>query len=146
MFIRGEEILSGAQRVHDPALLTKLAIQKGVPPESISSYVKQAVWVGASGRGRQCANKPIVAPYCTNPPRSGTSSRSSTARHRTAVAASAWSVWCVASRLPLRSPPSHHAQQLTQQHTCAIQVMLFLGLPNIRLASMFPRDPKRLAP
>ena len=25
-------------------------------------------------------------------------------------------------------------------------VMLFLGLPNIRLASFFPRDPKRLAP
>ena len=25
-------------------------------------------------------------------------------------------------------------------------VMLFLGLPNIRKASMFPRDPKRLSP
>lgn len=25
-------------------------------------------------------------------------------------------------------------------------VMLFLGLPNIRKASMFPRDPKRLFP
>ena len=25
-------------------------------------------------------------------------------------------------------------------------VMLFLGLPNIRKSSMFPRDPKRLSP
>ena len=48
MFIRGEEILSGAQRVHDPALLTKLALQKGVPPESIRSCV-------ARGRLPSCA-------------------------------------------------------------------------------------------
>jgi len=38
-FIRGEEILSGAQRVHEPELLTRQAREKGVPPESIKSYI-----------------------------------------------------------------------------------------------------------
>lgn len=39
MFMRGEEILSGAQRVHDPELLAKQAAAKGVPPESIKPYI-----------------------------------------------------------------------------------------------------------
>lgn len=38
-FMRGEEIMSGAQRVHDPELLTKRAIECGVPPESIQAYI-----------------------------------------------------------------------------------------------------------
>jgi aspartyl-tRNA synthetase len=38
-FIRGEEIVSGAQRVHEPELLTRQAREKGVPPESIKSYI-----------------------------------------------------------------------------------------------------------
>ena len=39
MFIRGEEIVSGAQRIHDPALLAEQAGKKGVPVDSIQSYV-----------------------------------------------------------------------------------------------------------
>ena len=38
-FIRGEEILSGAQRVHEPELLTRQAREKGVPVETIKSYI-----------------------------------------------------------------------------------------------------------
>ena len=38
-FIRGEEILSGAQRVHDPELLTRQAREKGIPVETIKSYI-----------------------------------------------------------------------------------------------------------
>ena len=38
-FIRGQEILSGAQRIHDPELLTKKAAEKGIPIETIQSYV-----------------------------------------------------------------------------------------------------------
>jgi aspartyl-tRNA synthetase len=38
-FVRGEEIVSGAQRVHDPELLAKQAEAKGVPPASIQSYI-----------------------------------------------------------------------------------------------------------
>ena len=38
-FIRGEEILSGAQRVHEPELLSRQATAKGVPVETIKSYI-----------------------------------------------------------------------------------------------------------
>lgn len=39
VFIRGEEIISGAQRVHDADLLTARALECGVPPESIAAYI-----------------------------------------------------------------------------------------------------------
>ncbi|XP_048779800.2 aspartate--tRNA ligase, cytoplasmic-like [Ostrea edulis] len=39
MFMRGEEILSGAQRIHDPAFLTKRASEHGVSLETIKSYI-----------------------------------------------------------------------------------------------------------
>lgn len=38
-FMRGEEILSGAQRVHDPELLIQRAMAKGVPVGSIKAYI-----------------------------------------------------------------------------------------------------------
>ncbi|KAG8035649.1 hypothetical protein G9C98_001077 [Cotesia typhae] len=40
MFIRGEEILSGAQRIHDPVFLTERAKHHGVDIEKIKSYVE----------------------------------------------------------------------------------------------------------
>ena len=39
VFIRGEEIVSGAQRIHDPELLVKRAEIVGIPVSSIQSYV-----------------------------------------------------------------------------------------------------------
>lgn len=39
IFIRGEEIISGAQRIHDPALLTERAEALGLPVETIQSYL-----------------------------------------------------------------------------------------------------------
>ena len=39
LFIRGEEIVSGAQRIHDPELLVKRAEHWKVPLASIQSYV-----------------------------------------------------------------------------------------------------------
>ncbi|KDD76372.1 class II (D, K and N) tRNA synthetase, partial [Helicosporidium sp. ATCC 50920] len=39
IFIRGEEIISGAQRIHDPVLLEKRAAELGVPVEQIQSYI-----------------------------------------------------------------------------------------------------------
>jgi len=38
-YLRGEEILSGSQRVHDVAFLSKNSQQKGVAVDSIRSYV-----------------------------------------------------------------------------------------------------------
>lgn len=37
--MRGEEILSGAQRVHDPEFLCKKMVEKGVDPETMKGYV-----------------------------------------------------------------------------------------------------------
>jgi len=39
MFMRGEEILSGAQRIHDPKLLTERAKYHGIDLEKIKSYI-----------------------------------------------------------------------------------------------------------
>uniref|UniRef100_A0A8C0H829 Aspartate--tRNA ligase, cytoplasmic n=1 Tax=Chelonoidis abingdonii TaxID=106734 RepID=A0A8C0H829_CHEAB len=39
MFMRGEEILSGAQRIHDPELLTERAQHHGVDLEKIKAYI-----------------------------------------------------------------------------------------------------------
>jgi aspartyl-tRNA synthetase len=39
LFIRGQEIVSGAQRVHDVDLLLERATAMGVPIASIQSYV-----------------------------------------------------------------------------------------------------------
>ena len=38
-FMRGQEILSGAQRIHDPEMLTERAKSKDVPPETIKDYI-----------------------------------------------------------------------------------------------------------
>lgn len=39
LFMRGQEITSGAQRVHVAAMLEQQCVKKGVPPESIKDYV-----------------------------------------------------------------------------------------------------------
>ena len=82
--MRGEEILSGAQRIHDPALLESKMREKGVDPESMKSYLD------------------------------------------------AFRMGCVA----------HGGAGIGLERV----LMLFLKLNNIRRASLFPRDPKRLEP
>ena len=84
LFIRGEEIVSGAQRIHDVNLLIERANHWKIPIPSIQSYV-DAFKHGA---------------------------------------------------LP------HAGGGIGLERV----VMLYLGLPNIRKTSMFPRDPKRLSP
>ncbi|XP_064606714.1 aspartate--tRNA ligase, cytoplasmic-like [Liolophura sinensis] len=84
MFMRGEEILSGAQRVHDAEFLSKRASEMGVDLEKIKSYIDS---------------------------------------------------------FKFGSPP-HAGGGIG----CERVTMLYLGLDNIRKASMFPRDPKRLTP
>eukprot|EP00835_Amoeboradix_gromovi_P006898 NODE_933_length_2957_cov_0.476907.p3 type:complete len:113 gc:universal NODE_933_length_2957_cov_0.476907:1451-1789(+) len=49
-FLRGEEILSGAQRVHDPDMLAKRAEECGIEVSSIAPYV-DAFKYGASPHG-----------------------------------------------------------------------------------------------
>ncbi|KAJ7595610.1 hypothetical protein C8J56DRAFT_1160012 [Mycena floridula] len=83
-FMRGEEILSGAQRIHDPVLLTEKMRSKGVDPESMKGYI--------NGFRMGCA--------------------------------------------------PHGGGGIGLERV----LMLFLKLNNIRRASLFPRDLKRLEP
>lgn len=83
-FMRGEEILSGAQRIHEPALLTEKMRSKGVDPNSMKGYI-DAFRMGCAPHGGGGIGLERV-------------------------------------------------------------LMLFLKLSNIRRASLFPRDPKRLEP
>jgi aspartyl-tRNA synthetase len=84
MFMRGEEILSGAQRVHDPEFLTERASHHGIDLEKIKAYIDSFRY-GA---------------------------------------------------------PPHAGGGIGLERV----TMLYLGLDNVRKASMFPRDPKRLTP
>jgi aspartyl/asparaginyl-tRNA synthetase len=84
VFVRGEEITSGAQRVHDYELLKQRITEKGIPQEGVNDYLESfryGAWPhGGAGIGLERV------------------------------------------------------------------VMLFLGLDNIRKASLFPRTPVRLTP
>ena len=84
IFLRGEEIVSGAQRIHDPAKLVEIANAKGVDLSPVQPYI-DAFKYGAFPHGGGGVGLERV-------------------------------------------------------------VMLFCGLPNIRMTSMFPRDPNRLTP
>ncbi|KAL4064885.1 hypothetical protein V8B97DRAFT_1181278 [Scleroderma yunnanense] len=83
-FMRGEEIMSGAQRIHDPEFLCQQMRAKGVDPESMKGYL--------DGFRMGC--------------------------------------------------PPHGGGGIGLERV----LMLFLKLNNIRRASLFPRDPKRLEP
>ncbi|KAI0304871.1 aspartyl-tRNA synthetase [Russula brevipes] len=83
-FMRGEEILSGAQRIHDATFLAEKMRSKGVDPESMKGYL--------DGFRMGCA--------------------------------------------------PHGGGGIGLERV----LMLFLKLSNIRRASLFPRDPKRLEP
>lgn len=82
--MRGEEILSGAQRIHDPDYLIERMKVAGITPESMQGYI-DAFRLGA---------------------------------------------------------PPHAGGGIGLERV----VMLYLKLGNIRRASLFPRDPKRLNP
>jgi len=79
-FMRGEEILSGAQRVHNAPLLEERMKAVGIKPEDMAEYLDCFKWAA----------------------------------------------------------PAHAGAGLGLERI----VMFFLGLPNIRWATMFPRDPR----
>ena len=83
-FMRGEEITSGAQRIHDPAMLAERAKHFEIPLETIKDYVDSFKYGAPTHAGAGFGLERIVKFYC--------------------------------------------------------------NLHNIRKASLFPRDPQRLAP
>jgi aspartyl-tRNA synthetase len=101
-FMRGEEILSGAQRIHDPNLLIQKMQSKGIEPSSMQGYV-DAFRLGC-------------------PPHAG------------------GGIGVFNSHCFCFGQFTHRSAGLERV------IMLFLKLNNIRRASLFPRDPKRLEP
>ena len=87
-FMRGQEILSGAQRIHDPAFLARRMRAHVVPVDPATPGLRDYV--------------------------------------------DSFRYGC----------PPHAGGGIGLERI----VMLWLGLPNVRLASLFPRDPARLAP
>ncbi|EFA80304.1 aspartyl-tRNA synthetase [Heterostelium album PN500] len=84
LFMRGEEICSGAQRIHDAKMLEESAAKHGINIPSIQAYIDAFKYGAAPHAGGGVGLERVV--------------------------------------------------------------MLYLGIGNIRKTSMFPRDPKRIAP
>ena len=84
VFVRGQEITSGAQRIHDPEFLMKRCIEKGVDPATLKDYIESFRFGSWPHAGCGIGLERIT--------------------------------------------------------------MLYLGIPNIRRVTLFPRDPVRLNP
>ncbi|EDR24016.1 aspartyl-tRNA synthetase, cytoplasmic, putative [Entamoeba dispar SAW760] len=84
VFVRGQEITSGAQRIHDPEFLMKRCIEKGVDPATLKDYIESFRFGSWPHAGCGIGLERIT--------------------------------------------------------------MLYLGIPNIRKVTLFPRDPIRLNP
>lgn len=63
-FMRGEEITSGAQRVHDPAMLTERAKSLGIPPETLKDYIESFKYGAPAHAGAGFGMERIVKFFC----------------------------------------------------------------------------------
>lgn len=63
-FMRGEEITSGAQRIHDPELLAKRAAECGIPVDTIKDYVECFKYGVSTHAGAGFGLERIVKFYC----------------------------------------------------------------------------------
>ncbi|KAH9330030.1 hypothetical protein KI387_002138, partial [Taxus chinensis] len=64
VFIRGEEIISGAQRVHNPELLTKRAKDCGIDVNTISTYIDSFRWGAVPHGGAGVGLERVVMLFC----------------------------------------------------------------------------------
>lgn len=63
-FMRGEEITSGAQRIHDPAMLAERAKAKGIPVETIQDYIDAFKYGAPCHAGAGFGLERIVKFFC----------------------------------------------------------------------------------
>lgn len=64
VFMRGEEIISGAQRIHDPKLLAERALAKGIKPETIKEYIEAFKYGAYPHGGFGAGLERIVMLFC----------------------------------------------------------------------------------
>lgn len=63
-FMRGEEITSGAQRIHDPEFLAKRATECGIEVATIKDYVESFKYGAPAHGGAGFGLERIVKFYC----------------------------------------------------------------------------------
>lgn len=63
-FMRGEEITSGAQRIHDPVMLSERAIEKGIAIDTIKDYIDAFKYGAPAHGGAGFGLERIVKFYC----------------------------------------------------------------------------------
>lgn len=63
-FMRGEEITSGAQRIHDPKVLAQRATECGIPVETIKDYINSFKYGAPAHGGAGFGLERIVKFYC----------------------------------------------------------------------------------
>lgn len=129
MFMRGEEIISGAQRIHDPDFLTERAKHHGIGNVSwrealfiqfnFAEIYKTFTPLSLYSLIRCRRNKKITETFVSD-------------IEKIKAYIDAFRYGC----------PPHAGGGIGMERV----VMLYLGLDNIRKVSMFPRDPKRLTP
>ncbi|GAX82774.1 hypothetical protein CEUSTIGMA_g10200.t1 [Chlamydomonas eustigma] len=64
VFIRGEEIISGAQRIHDPDMLTERALACGIEIDTIRSYIDSFRFGAPPHGGAGIGLERVVMLYC----------------------------------------------------------------------------------
>lgn len=64
IFIRGEEIISGAQRIHDPQLLLERANAHGIPVEQLQSYLDAFKYGAPPHGGAGVGLERVVMLFC----------------------------------------------------------------------------------
>uniref|UniRef100_A0ACD5VP27 Uncharacterized protein n=1 Tax=Avena sativa TaxID=4498 RepID=A0ACD5VP27_AVESA len=64
VFIRGEEIISGAQRIHKPEMLMKRAIECGIDVSSIASYIESFRYGAPPHGGFGAGLERVVMLFC----------------------------------------------------------------------------------
>uniref|UniRef100_A0A0D9WXV5 aspartate--tRNA ligase n=1 Tax=Leersia perrieri TaxID=77586 RepID=A0A0D9WXV5_9ORYZ len=64
VFIRGEEIISGAQRIHTPELLTKRATECGIDASTIASYIESFSYGAPPHGGFGVGLERVVMLFC----------------------------------------------------------------------------------
>ena len=64
IFIRGEEIISGAQRIHDPKLLTQRATEHEIPLDQLQYYIDAFKWGAPPHGGAGVGLERVVMLFC----------------------------------------------------------------------------------
>ncbi|KAL3148286.1 hypothetical protein ABBQ38_013752 [Trebouxia sp. C0009 RCD-2024] len=64
VFIRGEEIISGAQRIHEPKLLTERAKALGIPVDTIQTYIDSFKYGAVPHGGAGVGMERVVMLFC----------------------------------------------------------------------------------